>query len=76
MECTVRWTELDDSAASWSWARTQPSVPVLVAERSARRAVGHRVTASALEGLARLALASAGPYLDAVGSVGKQPQAK
>ena len=32
VESTVRWTELDDSAASWSWAPTQPSVPVLVAE--------------------------------------------
>lgn len=32
VESTVRWTELEDSAASWSWAPSQPSVPVLEAE--------------------------------------------
>jgi hypothetical protein len=32
VDSRVRWTEFGDSAANWSWALTQPSVPVLVSK--------------------------------------------
>jgi len=32
VECRVRCAELGESAASWSWAATQPLVPVAVAD--------------------------------------------